>query len=374
MFELDTPLSLSPTTEGAHWIIEGAAAGVLAAYPERFNGRFKLLYADPPYNTGFHWRSYQDRAPVAEYKAGLRTVFASAKRLLQPDASVWVSIDDRAVHHVRDVLDDVFGPAAFVATCVWQKRASRENRGGLGDAHEYLVVYAPNPDAFRKTCRKVPTPAGYVDTFKNPNDDPKGPWRTVPLSAQSLKGRPNQYYDIVAPSGRVHRPPSGRCWGLVEETYLRLKAEGRIYFGRQGDGVPYRIRYLSEVEGVTPWTWWPHEEVGHTAEAKQEQYAYFGRGGGIDTPKPERLLHRVLSITTDPGDWVLDPFGGSGTTAAVAHKMGRRWAVIEREQTALGLIRERMRQVFARTEHGIPYLEGVSRVDAFKYLRYLRWP
>src|SRR5712692_1654059 len=141
--------------------------------------------------------------------------------------------------------------------------------------------------------------------------------------------RPNQMYEIHVPGGAVHTPPAGRCWSMIEPEYLKLKAAGRIYFGKNNNSQPNEIRYLSEVEGMVPWTWWPHDEVGHTDEAKKEIHAIFGKVDVFDTPKPERLLRRILHIATKPGDLVLDSFAGSGTTGAVAHKIGRRWIMVE---------------------------------------------
>ena len=147
------------------------------------------------------------------------------------------------------------------------------------------------------------------------------------MTAQGF--RPNQMYKIKAPGGAIHEPPEGRCWSTIEENYKKLLAKGRIYFGKNNNSQPNVIRYLSEVEGHVPWTWWPHEETGHTDEAKKEMHKLFGKANAFPTPKPERLMKRVLEIASDPGDLVLDSFAGSGTTGAVAHKMGRRWIMIE---------------------------------------------
>ena len=141
--------------------------------------------------------------------------------------------------------------------------------------------------------------------------------------------RPNQMYEIVAPNGRRHTPPEGRCWSMIRPEFEKLVEAKRIYWGKDGNAQPSVIRFLSEVEGLVPWTWWPHGEVGHTDESKKEANALFGADVSFGTPKPERLLQRILHIATNPGDLVLDSFLGSGTTAAVAHKMGRRWIGIE---------------------------------------------
>jgi adenine-specific DNA-methyltransferase len=136
-------------------------------------------------------------------------------------------------------------------------------------------------------------------------------------------------YEIIAPSGRRHSPPPGNCWKIIELQYEKLIAENRVYFGRDGNGVPRRKEFLSKAKGLVPWTWWPHDDVGHTGESKTEANELFGADVSFGTPKPERLIKRVFEIASNPGDWVLDSFGGSGTSGAVAHKMGRRWIMVE---------------------------------------------
>lgn len=173
----------------------------------------------------------------------------------------------------------------------------------------------------------------------------------MPLDAQGY--RRNQMYDVVSPSGVVHRPPKGRCWGMVEERYRELLSAGRIYFGKSGDARPGVIRYLSETEGLVPWTWWPSDEVGHTDEAKKEMLSLFPDHEAFDTPKPERLMQRIIHIASNPGDVVLDCFAGSGTTAAVAHKMNRRWIAVEWSRDTVGTFTQpRLEQVVAGDDPG----------------------
>jgi adenine-specific DNA-methyltransferase len=247
-------------------------------------------------------------------------------------------------------MDEVLGRENFVATCIWQKRYSRENRETIGDAHDYIIVYARNIDEFKKIRNKIPLDEKSEAVYKNVNDDPNGRWRGIPMTAQGF--RTNQMYEIVTPTGAKHRPPEGRCWSMIEERYKKLLSEGRIYFGKDGSSQPSVIRYLSEVEGLVPWTWWPHEEVGHTDEAKKESQELFGKDRVFATPKPERLIRRILEIATNPGDLVLDSFAGSGTTGAVAHKMGRRWIMIESGEHATTHILPRMRKVIDGTDRG----------------------
>jgi len=343
-------------------LIQSEAAAALTSLRPQLEGQVSLVYADPPYNTGVAWRSYADRQRPTDYVASLQAVFDAAVPLLAPHGSVWVSVDDRALHLVRQALDSALGAKSYVATCVWQKRYTRENRGAIGDAHEYIVVYAKDVRAFARRRNLLPVPEKTKGQYTQA--DARGPYQTITLAAQSLGGRPNQHYVIVGPDGTEHRPPPGRCWKMIEARFKELLAEGRISFGSNGRGKPRVIRYLDEVQGVVPWTWWPHEEVGHTQEAKYEQYALFGRGGGIDTPKPERLLARVVSIASCPGDWVVDPFAGSGTMGAVAHKLGRQWVCVDRSPDAIAWCTQRLTAVSQRTATaGIAY--AVEREDGF---------
>ena len=176
-----------------------------------------------------------------------------------------------------------------IATIVWQKRYSRENREAIGDVHEYIVVFSNDPVHFKKVRNLVEATEEQLEVYKNPNKDPRGDWRPIPMTAQAGHATKAQFYDIKAPAGKVHVPPEGRCWGLAETTYLELLAQGRIYFGQDNNSQPNIIRYLDEVDGMVPWTWWPSDEVGHTDEAKKEIYSILGRALNFDTPKPTRL-------------------------------------------------------------------------------------
>jgi adenine-specific DNA-methyltransferase len=254
--------------------------------------------------------------------------------------------------YLRVLMDECFGRSSFIAANVWQKRYSRENREAIGDVHEYIIVYAKDPASFKATRNKVPLTEEQAKVYKNPNNDPKGRWRSIPITAQEGHATAEQFYEIVAPGGKIHKPSEGRCWGLAERTFLKLRAEGRIYFGKDGNSQPNVIRYLTEVDGVVPWTWWPSEEVGHTDEAKKEIHQLFGKVAAFDTPKPERLIHRILTIATNPGDIVLDSFAGSGTTGAVAHKMGRRWIMVELGEHCHTHIIPRMQKVIDGEDNG----------------------
>lgn len=301
-------------------IIEGDNFDALRTLRMTHAGRVKCIYIDPPYNTGnrdfIYNDSFIDKDDNYRHSKWLEFMFRRlelAKELLTEDGVIFVSIDDNEVFHLGLLMEQVFGEASKVATCIWQKRYSRENRGSIGDAHEYLLIYAINHDLFKGERNKLPLGEKQLAVYKNPNEDPKGPWRAVALSAQGF--RPNQMYEIETPSGKRHRPPEGSCWKVIESQYRKLLAENRIYFGKKGDAVPSKIQYLKDIDGIVPWTWWPHEEVGHTDEARKEIQDIFGTQTAFETPKPVRLIERIMRIATKPGDIVLDFFAGSGTTA-----------------------------------------------------------
>ncbi len=351
-------------------IIFGDNLLALRALEQKWSGKIKCIYIDPPYNTGAAFTHYDDGVEHSLWLSLMRARLALLWALLSNDGSLWVSIDDDEMPYLRVLMDELFGRGSFIATNVWQKRYSRENREAIGDVHEYVIVYAKDPGRFKDLRNKVTPEEKQTKVYRNPNGDPRGKWRPVPITAQEGHATPDQFYEIVAPSGRVFRPPTGRCWSLSKKTFERLRSEGQIYFGKSGDSQPNVIRYLSEVEGFVPWTWWPSDEVGHTDESKKEIHALFGKVDAFDTPKPERLMRRIIQIASNPGDWVLDSFAGSGTTGAVAHKMGRRWIMVELGEHCHTHIIPRIKKVIDGTDPGgITEAVGWKGGGGFRYYR-----
>ena len=336
--DLDKELSCGPANgPWKNLIIEGDNFDALRYLRMTFAGRIKCIYIDPPYNTGNRDFIYNDRfvdkedlwrhSKWAEFMFQRLTL---AKDLLTQDGVIVISIDDHEVSTLGLMMKRIFGENAFVANCVWQKRYSRENRGAIGDAHEYVMFYSPRPELFQLRRGLIPLGEKQRAVYKNPNNDPRGRWQSVSLTAQGY--RPNQMYKIISPTGVTHEPPEGRCWSLTEPEFEKLLKDGekignnkvgRFWFGSDGQGVPRQIYYLSEAEGLTPWTWWNHEEVGHTDEAKREIREWFGTQTAFDTPKPVRLLERILQIGCEKNDIVLDFFAGSGTTAHAVYKLNK---------------------------------------------------
>ncbi len=354
-------------------LVEGDNLHALKALLPYYAGRVKCIYIDPPYNTGNEGWVYNDAVNAPEIQKWLGDTvgkeaedlsrhdkwlcmmyprLALLREFLREDGSIWISIDDNEIGNLRALMDEIFGRQRHIATCVWQKRYSRENREAIGDVHEYLAAYAMNPELFKQARNRIPLENKQRAQYKNPNNDPKGPWQTISMTAQGY--RPNQMYEIVAPNGQKHHPPEGRCWSMIESEYIKLRDVGRIHFGSDGHGVPREIRYLTEVEGLVPWTWWPHEEVGHTDESRKEIQSIFGTQTAFDTPKPTRLMKRVFQIATNPGDLVLDSFAGSGTTGrgvlALNKEDGgnRHFILCELEpKIARDITAERLRRVIA---------------------------
>lgn len=342
----------------------------LKALEQEFAGKVKCIFIDPPYNTGSAFEHYDDGLEHSIWLSLIRARLELLWKLLRNDGSLWITIDDREMPYLRVLLDEVCGRKSFVAQIVWQKRYSRDNNSAIGDVHDYVICYARDPDRFKAVRNKVEpdskTRASYRNSKSDP--DPKGPWRLIPMNGAGL--RANQQYPVTTPSGKVIYPPEGRHWSVLEPKFLSLVAEGKVYFGKNGDSQPGLIRYLSEVEGLVPWTWWPHEEVGHNDEAKKEIQVLFGKNNVFDTPKPERLIQRIIHIATNPGDLVLDSFLGSGTTAAVAHKMGRRWIGIELGEHCETHCLPRLKKVVdGEDPGGITQAVGWKGGGGFRYYR-----
>lgn len=343
----------------------------LKALEREYAGKVKCIYIDPPYNTGSAFEHYDDGLEHSIWLGLMRDRLEILWNLLDKDSgSLWVSIDDNEMPYLRMLLDEVCGRSSFVACNVWQKRYSRENREAIGDAHEYIIVYAKDFQNFKLHRNKLPLSEEQAKVYKNPNNDPRGRWRTIPLTAQAGHATASQFYTITGPTGKQFDPPAGNCWRYSKIAYEKLLEEGRIYFGKDGNSQPTTKRFLSEVEGVVPWTWWTHIEVGNNDESKKEMLALFKKEGLFDTPKPERLLERIIHISSNEGDLVLDSFAGSGTTGAVAHKMGRRWIMIELGEHCHTHIIPRLKKVIdGEDKGGVTESTGWQGGGGFRYYK-----
>ena len=304
----------------------------LPEFAKEYVGRVRVCYIDPPFNTQQSFMNYDDALEHSVWLTMLRDRLVQVKELLSQDGSVWVHLDDAEAHRGRCVLDEIFGASNFVATVIWQKSYTRENRTDISTTHEYIHVYARAAQLWKRTRNLLPASEDQIKRYTNPDHDSRGPWKGVPAHGKAEKGRrKDQFYTVRLPSGRNVDPPKGRCWIYTKPRMQEMIDDGRVWFGQDGDGVPTVKKFLSEVQaGLVPVSLWPHNEVGTTGDAKAEVVALFPESTPFSTPKPEALIERIVHISSNPGDVVLDCFLGSGTTAAVAHKMGRRWIGIER--------------------------------------------
>lgn len=314
-----------------------------------FRGGIRLVYIDPPFNTQVNFRQYRDTMERAMWLSMMRDRLVAIRSLLAEDGSVWVHLDDAEVHRARAVMDEVFGEGAFVASVIWQKKTTRDSRAAFSTNHDTILVYAPSGPIKWKTSRNLL--ARDNARLLNKDNDPRGPWADAPFTAPGY--RKAQQYEIVTPTGQILRPPRGRSWYATEPTYVDLLADGRIWFPKGGDGSPRLKLFAHQVRGLVPFTVWGTADTGTNDDAKRHLMAMFPEREVFDTPKPEALLERIIHIATNPGDLVLDIFGGSGTTAAVAHKMGRQWIVAERNaQTVLDFLVPRLRRVIEGRDPG----------------------
>lgn len=345
--------ALSNTAADPHtenMLIHGDNLLTLKALESKYAGQVKCIYIDPPYNTGSAFEHYDDNLEHSQWLQLIRPRLEILWRLLSDEGSLWISIDDDEQAYLKVLCDELFGRSSFVASIIWQKRTSPDMRAVISDGHDYILVYAKNREIFKEARNKLPLTGDQATNYKNPDNDPRGPWASSDFTAQGW--RPNQMYTIITPSGKTVTPPEGRCWRQLESVYKQLLEDNRFWFGADGAGVPRKKTFLSESEGITPWTWWTNKEVGHNQEAKKEIIALFSAQNVFDTPKPERLIERIIHIATNPGDLVLDSFLGSGTTTAVAHKMGRRYIGIEMGNHAYTHCKVRLDKVIAGEDPG----------------------
>ena len=335
-------------------VIHGDNLLALKALEQELAGRIRCIYIDPPYNTGSAFEHYDDGLEHSCWLSLMRDRLEVLRRLLTRDGSLWISIDDTEAHYLKIVCDEVFGRANFVATIVWEKRKSRENRRAFSFNHDYLLVYAVDKNAFEAARNSLPLSKDVLDRYKNPDNYPRGPWQSISALAQAGHATASQFYTLITPSGKRVDPPKGNCWRYTKPRMDEAIRDSRVWFGKDGDNVPRIKRFLKENpdDGLTPETIWSADEVGTNDEAKKALIELLPDASVFDNPKPEALLRRVLHIATNPGDLVLDSFAGSGTTGAVAHKMGRRWIMVELGDHCETHILPRLKKVVDASEPG----------------------
>ena len=309
-------------------LIHGDNLLALKALESKYAGKVKCVFIDQPYNTGSAFTHYDDGVEHSMWLTLIRDRLDVIRTLLTEDGSLWITIDDNEAHYLKVVCDEVFGRRNFVANVVWQKAyTSNQTAKHLSNTHDHLFCYARDVNTFR--IGKLQRTEEQKKTFSNSDNDPRGPWKAENLSAGKFYAAGQ--FEICGPKGGIFLPPKGRYWRCNEQQYLTWLNDGRITFGKSGDGRPMLKKFLAEMDdALTANTWWTHEEAGSNKEASIDLKNMFGDHKDVfQNPKPEKLLYRVLTLASSPGDLILDSFAGSGTTGAVAHKMGRRWIMVE---------------------------------------------
>jgi adenine-specific DNA-methyltransferase len=299
----------------------------LKALEQNFGSKIKCIYIDPPYNTGNAFEHYDDGLEHSAWLNLMKPRLELLYKLLDKDyGSIWISIDDDESHYLKVYCDELFGRKNFVANVIWQKKFSPQNDAKwFSDMHDHILVYAKNKELWKPNL--LPRTEEMDSRYKNQDNDPRGVWSSSDLSVKTYSAAYD--YPITTPSGKIIHPTQGRCWRTSKENFQKLVDDNRVWFGESGGNVPRLKRFLTDVkDGLTPSTIWYQQEVGHNQEARQEAKS-FVKENAFTTPKPERLIERVIFLASNEGDIVLDSFLGSGTTAAVAHKMGRKWIGIE---------------------------------------------
>lgn len=337
-------------------LIHGDNLLALKALEDTFANQIKCIYIDPPYNTGNAFTHYDDGLEHSIWLSLMRDRLEILYNLLMPEGSLWISIDADESHYLKVLCDEIFGRRNFVDEVIWQRSYAPINlKKTLSRSHDTILVYTKDrTENFE--LNKLPRTEDANDRYKNPDNDPRGKWKSSDLSVGPAVEK--NIYPITTPSGRICLPPEGYSWRLSEERFKEYVDDNRIWFGPKGNNVPSIKRFLSEVKkGVTPMTLWTYQEVGHNQDAKKEIKA-FGFETVFDTPKPEKLIERIITLGSNPGDIILDSFLGSGTTAAVAQKMGRRYIGIELGNHAYTHCVPRLKMVTDGTDQG-----GISKAQ-----------
>lgn len=367
-------------------IIYGDNLEALKALLPRYEGKVKCIYIDPPYNTGNEGWVYNDNVNDPKIKRWLGEVVGKEgedlsrhdkwlcmmyprlkllQRLLAEDGAIFISIDDVEFYNLRLICNEIFGDHNFIATIIWRKNyAPKGTAKHFSEDHDYILVYGKSAE--RWIPHKMPRTEKQNKAYKNPDNDPRGLWRPNNLAARNFYSKGT--YSITCPSGRVIKgPPAGSYWRVSEEKFWEMDRDGRIWWGKDGNNVPAPKIFLSEVaDGVVPQTFWSYEEVGHTQDAKKEIKTIFTGETPFDTPKPVRLIERILQIASDPDSIILDSFAGSGTTAHAVLNMNkadggnRKFILVEMMDYADSITAERVKRVIDGYGEGKKAVEGTG--------------
>jgi adenine-specific DNA-methyltransferase len=364
LLEADDALSAGDP-DAPNMLIQGDNLEALKALLPYYAGRVKCIFIDPPYNTRSAFAHYDDNLEHSQWLEMMFPRLLLLRELLADDGSIWVTIDDNESHYLKVIMDEVFGRKNFVSNLIWEKADSPRNSARqFSTDHDHIIVFGMNPDWVPS---RLPRTAESNAIYSNPDGDERGAW--IPGDPYANKPYSKGLYSVQGPSGRSFSPPPGRYWRVSEQKLKELNEEGRIWWGPTGEARPSIKRYLSEVSDLVPRTLWSKTDVGSNRTSKNEMRALFPGDASFDTPKPERLLAKVLTIATQPGDLVLDSFLGSATTAAVAHKMSRAYIGIEMGDHATTHCAPRLKKVIEGEQGGISETVGWSGGGGFRFYR-----
>ena len=352
--------------DAGNMLIQGDNLEALKALLPFYAGQVKCIYIDPPYNTRSAFEHYDDNLEHTQWLALMWPRLQLLRELLAEEGSIWVSIDDNEAHYLKVIMDEVFGRNNFISNVIWQKKFSPQNDAKwISDSHDHIICFAKNKLIWRPN--KLPRSERMDKRYKNPDNDSRGPWISTDLTRAEHRDR--DYWPIETPSGRLVFPAKGRSWSRPLENIQKLKKGNRLWFGPKNDRMPRLKKFLEEMnEGLTPQSLWHCSDVGHNQKAKREVVS-LDFATIFDTPKPESLLQRILHIATNLGDIVLDSFLGSGTTTAVAHKMGRRYIGVEMGEHAVTHCVPRLQKVIDGEQGGISKSAGWHGGGGFRFYR-----
>lgn len=369
-------------------IIRGDNLEALKSLLPLYEGRVKCIYIDPPYNTGEEGWIYNDNVNDPRIKRWLGEVVGKEgedlsrhdkwlcmmyprlkllQRLLSDDGTIFISIDDNELYNLKAVCDEVFGSRNFIANFIWEKRLNRENRKVVSSRHDYILCYSKSLSVEKKSLKQLPMSGEALERYSNPDNDPRGPWKSDPATAQAGHATQAQFYTLVAPNGKKHELPAGRCWLYTESVMMEAITDGRIWLGENGNNTPRKKTYLYEKDrGLTPETIWFASEVSTNEAAKNELKQIFSETSPFTTPKPHEVIERILQIASDPNSIILDSFAGSGTTAHAVLNMNkadgghRKFILIEMMDYADSITAERVKRVINGYGEGKKAVEGTG--------------
>lgn len=376
------------SANGENMVVHGDNLAALKALLPQYEGKVKCIYIDPPYNTGEEGWVYNDNVNDPQIKKWLGEVVGKEgedfsrhdkwlcmmyprlrllQKLLSDDGTIFISIDDNEFAHLRLICDEIFGSQNFITTFIWEKRVNRENRKVVSSRHDYLLCYAKHIISDRRPLKQLPMTGEALDRYQNPDNDPRGPWKSDPTTAQAGHATANQFYTLRVPCGKEWNPPPGSCWRFTEPVMMKMIEEGRIWLGPKGTNMPRKKTYLYEKErGLTPETLWFAKDVSTNERAKNELKNIFPDDIPFTTPKPHELIEQILRVATDKDGIVLDSFAGSGTTAHAVLKMNkedggnRKFILIEMMDYADKVTAERVKRVISGYGQGDKAVEGTG--------------